>query len=256
MKDIDVNDVSLNDIITKRMNKDIKIVNIAFFIAFSGYFSSHFIMYAIIDYFDGHYILFIDDFTVVLFVFIPMVITFGTASAIFSKYHYVLLCLMSHISGKNYDLNYLLAKYKQWFKAFERDYNFYLKWSIYLWFLAIVFQVWTTLDDFFHERPWFRYIADGSYAIAHFGLILLFFYSSSALTETFKQFEALLYQISFNENDGEYWKYNHLLLFMSKYRLTVKLGKIEMTKQNIIVFITTLVITKLLTYLSAQFYQH
>merc|ERR1712130_729184 len=154
----------------------------------------------------------------------------------------------------------LLVEYKRIYNGFDREYNVYLKWTIYC---LIANNVVVTLAGFVNI-DWNQYI-DGRQRIHDGALILnialysqyllfwiVYIVSSSILSESMETLRKAVWKehglcIDRWDASGALAPRTSMLLFMEKYPVNITIGSLVMTKKNIFSFVATFVVLKIVT---------
>eukprot|EP01084_Bolivina_argentea_P241407 405270_1 len=200
-----------------------------------------------------------------IFVYFPVYASVVVICFIYIKYCAYLLYMVDTINATDNDFVTILKQYRLLVKSFKVDHNVCLKWSIYAYLLGGITDVWLSVFDLFqHKEPFFVKTADISSNIADTLFALLFVYGACLMNETFQKFQTQLYEsgkqfVDDRAVNDDYWNsnyhsYNYLLHYSSKYPLTIRIGRITVTKGTTIKFVITFAIVRWLSYSVHYFY--
>eukprot|EP01084_Bolivina_argentea_P189442 325769_1 len=259
-----INQIYLNDNerIYCRIDKCIKIIKwwtlllfITRLIASTGYFVE--------SYLNGFYWTSVVEIIGTIFVYYPIFISIVVMCFIYIKYYAYLLYMTEKITQTENDFAHILSEYKLLFQSFKAEHNFYLMWAIFLYLFGFITDVWISLFDIFQSpKSLFLQIADVVSMFADIFCAVLFVYGACLMNEMFLKFQTLLYESgkqfinhdAMNDNSWNYHSYNYLLHYSSKYPLTIKIGRITITKGNTVKFVVTFAVLRWLSYSAHYFY--
>eukprot|EP01084_Bolivina_argentea_P312491 541005_1 len=172
--------------------------------------------------------------------FVPRVVTFSVVAAVFLKYNIYLLQLTDSISSKDkyYKINYkdILQEYKKIYSQFDNDYHISLKCSIQICLFGLILFTWRNIYHIVEGKFMFFFLIGGNVLVA----LLLVLYGL-LLTQSYDAFKKLLF-----ESGGWYignkkyllnrMDYQYTMDYVEKHSMEITLGKITVTKSNIIKF--------------------
>lgn len=132
-----------------------------------------------------------------------------------------------------------------------------------LWLFQMALGTWSVIYHLssYNESSTYLFIAESCDYPLDIIWIWLFINIGSALTESYEEFEHVLYQsgkelvkdhINFVDRS---WEYNYLLQYVTKYPLTIRFGTITLTKRNAIQLLLLYSFARFLSYSAEYLYE-
>ena len=185
--------------------------------------------------------------------YIPQSISVAAYYVICLKYGLYLVQLNNEMTDENSQLTMkdILEKYKLLHEHAKKDdglYNKYLKLCLEIGLAGRILDTW--MNTYFYENM-------GGWSYLLLGNIcstsaLLLFYAVGAcfVSENFIKLEKELWNCGakYVESEVDSRYYNHLMQFMQKYPLNVKVGSLVITKKGCVKFVIVFIAAKILSY--------
>ena len=181
-----------------------------------------------------------------LFLFFPSFISFAVAAAIFLKYHLRIIQFTEKLqAGDIIDFNDMLQSYVKLNELFKCEYSVYLEWSLLLYLFGILLDIWVSSYEILSYDSWIDFVD----VFEDIFVFVLYVISASWVGESFAKYESMLYKYGMdNKKSINYNEFHYLLVYVSRYRLQVRLGRVTITKFNAIKFVVVFCVAKLMSY--------